>query len=372
MTITNPFDTDWLDIQKQLTGCSIRQGNDKQIYLVANRSDFNFDASSAIIEPHKNGLYRIVTLLTPAASSNVLLPTSELSWYKAASTFANQFETCKSWRETLKLEIDGDRREQQFVALKLSKNFPNYERMWNLLVVPASERISTYPHPPHVSIRLSNSVSADVARLCQYHYSVAASLVHAKNHLNRATDCDFQDFFVHLMNCCERVQLFLFAWLVAVEKSHTWSDLTNDKKKFRKEEWREETLSQAFSSYKSQMDDFRKAHTQAKTARNILVHGPELPEFGNDPETAKQLRIQYIHQYYEWFEAFGLKETKVTSLFNDSKKEMRQNLTKVLDSVNFLWGALYLSLEDKLKANTFSWHNQSDMQSETSGNLTDV
>jgi len=255
----------------------------------------------------------------------------------------------KAWLSELTLSIDGDRRELAFVAIKeLFRSFRNYENLWKIAIAPLTNRVEYYPGLPSMDIDFRPGISADLMTMAQYHYSIMRSLVFAYEHSKGVLDSSYQDFFMHLVNACEQVQLFLFAWLVCIEKSLTWEDIERRTKKLRSENEREDLLVEELPFLRSQLQQFKSSHHQAKVARNILVHGPQLYQ-ARKGEEVLVLRVAALKKYAEWYEAKGAPERKIDKALVSQQAEMRENLLNVARKIDALWAPLVTTFIEKLE-----------------------
>ncbi len=151
------------------------------------------------------------------------------------------------------LEKDGDRLEQKFWP-ELRDSFPNYETLWQLLVVPLRQP---------GSIQLREDVKPWQEEMCMAHYSVFRHFAAARRLRAEETFAFFEaeEIFFHLGAATEMVERFILSVV------RTWGEIETDKlvPKLDKNEYRERTRRYWKRGYKKAFRKFR------KTGRSVWI-----------------------------------------------------------------------------------------------------
>ena len=97
---------------------------------------------------------------------------------------------------------------EKIYADYLSKDFPNSELYWKLLIVPATNRILTDNSQDDITA-VRHGVSQELRDIGSYHYSIFLNLVNAHKTLENRQLSSFEQFYFYLGVTCDLVEEFL-------------------------------------------------------------------------------------------------------------------------------------------------------------------
>jgi len=243
----------------------------------------------------------------------------------------------------------GDKFEQQFAKEAPIGNFPAYQKVWQLIVVPATNRLTGNDS----DVTLRENISDEVLLLCQFHYTISCALLRAIRHKESKSFGFLFDFFCSLQNACEQAELFILAHSIVFEEKFTWDELVEQTGGLKNS--RDNFLQQSFlySDHRDIWNDFRTTCGSISHMRNALAHGPEVATYtqASGPDLVPRISK---HEELLWTALPSVNDKyKLRGYFIDPDKATNDLLIDFFRHTNALWDSIVTRFE-----NTSPWDGQ--------------
>jgi hypothetical protein len=263
----------------------------------------------------------------------------------------------------------GDEREIEH-GYKISKNFPNCEKFWRTFVAPMTQRIYVkIGKSTSEPIRRRKEVSDDLYEIAVFHYTVFTKLIFAHGHLEDFRPSSFEEFYMHLVSCCDVAEDFLLKTYILQNecyerKSNAFQEL--GKAEFLKmaEVWYDKHYHVIFEHYLSKgkfkymslpsranildeyfdnstdWKDYKKLTSLLRQYRNVLVHSsvigkkskPDKPEI----MVPKKEKIGNYKKLTDVIELYPNSKQNDED-FIEMKTQMTYDFMALQDALNKLW-----------------------------------
>lgn len=252
---------------------------------------------------------------------------------------------------------------------RISKEFPNYEKIWSNLIVHLTNR--------PVDTKLRSDLSEEWESFAQQHYSIYLHLAVAINrndNLNN-TILAFEEIYSHIATSIDIFESFLVTikWIINGEMNFNFNKL-EDKNSFLKsmEDWfeskeREDYLERvrksgryfAFNPFKKEIKnifekvtsdkdtlwkEYSKFCNEIRPQRNIYIH-----EFAkaklifHDGRTFIPKDFATLRKYHKWSEIEKIKTNLeiISEDFVDIFEISTRHINEMLSLFNKIWGAIW-------------------------------